>query len=143
MCPVICRSSSVHITIYLVSSILWAAHANERFSSSATSRSSYTAMVACTVSVNILVTVLISGRLLHMRRQQAKLLQSVDSKIYIGIVAILVESAAPLSVFGVLNVVTTYKKVDRYDVVPQLFNWLWSTSMVRRSFLSANLAADQ
>jgi hypothetical protein len=52
-------------------------------------------------SVNIIVTALISSRLLHMRRQLSSVLSPQDLQIYLGVIAILVESALPLSLAGI------------------------------------------
>jgi hypothetical protein len=55
-----------------------------------------------TVSTNIVVTSLITFRLLCARRALAKVLPSADMRVYTGVIAILVESAAPLTVFGIV-----------------------------------------
>jgi hypothetical protein len=55
-----------------------------------------------TVSTNIVVTSLITFRLLCARRALAKVLPSADMRVYTSVIAILVESAAPLSIFGVV-----------------------------------------
>lgn len=48
------------------------------------------------VSTNIVATSFITFRLLRARRALAKLLPSADMHIYTGVIAILIESAAPL-----------------------------------------------
>ena len=55
-----------------------------------------------TVSTNIVVTSLITFRLLRARRTLARVLPSVDMRVYTGVIAILVESAAPLTIFGIV-----------------------------------------
>jgi hypothetical protein len=55
-----------------------------------------------TVSTNIVVTSLITFRLLRARCALATVLPSVDMRVYTGVIAILVESAAPLTVFGIV-----------------------------------------
>ncbi|KAJ2936630.1 hypothetical protein H1R20_g455, partial [Candolleomyces eurysporus] len=55
-----------------------------------------------TVSTNILVTVLISFYLLRARSTLSMVFASKDLKLYTGVVAILIESALPLSVFGII-----------------------------------------
>jgi hypothetical protein len=55
-----------------------------------------------TVSTNIFVTSLITFRLLRARRALAKVLPSADMGVYTGVIALLVESAAPLTIFGVI-----------------------------------------
>ncbi|KAH6880302.1 hypothetical protein BKA70DRAFT_1343674 [Coprinopsis sp. MPI-PUGE-AT-0042] len=62
------------------------------------------ANVFLSIGVNVIVTSLISGRLLHAQRQLRKSIPSAskDGKIfYVGIVATLVESAAPVAIFGI------------------------------------------
>ncbi|RXW12434.1 hypothetical protein EST38_g13418 [Candolleomyces aberdarensis] len=60
------------------------------------------AATALTVTTTVIITSLISFRLLRARRTFSKLLPSSDTHLYTGIVAILIESALPLSVFGIL-----------------------------------------
>ncbi|RXW21397.1 hypothetical protein EST38_g4457 [Candolleomyces aberdarensis] len=72
-----------------------------------------------TVSTNIIVTTLITIRLLRARRTLAKLLPSADVRVYTGVVAILIESAAPLAIFGVITAVMGVGRVS---------SDLWGTS---------------
>jgi hypothetical protein len=58
-----------------------------------------------TVSTNIVVTSLITLRLLRARRALGKVLPSADMQVYTGVIAILVESAAPLTIFGVISAI--------------------------------------
>jgi hypothetical protein len=55
-----------------------------------------------TVSTNLLITALISFYLLNERRKLSHLLPSRELQIYSGVVAILVESALPLTAFGIV-----------------------------------------
>ncbi|RXW17397.1 hypothetical protein EST38_g8450 [Candolleomyces aberdarensis] len=63
------------------------------------------AATALTVTTNVVITGLISFRLLRARRSLSKLLPSADMHLYTGVVAILIESALPLSLFGILAAV--------------------------------------
>ncbi|KAJ2936323.1 hypothetical protein H1R20_g778, partial [Candolleomyces eurysporus] len=63
------------------------------------------AATALTVTTNVIITTLISVRLLRARRTFSKLLPSADMHLYTGIVAILIESALPLTLFGILAAV--------------------------------------
>jgi hypothetical protein len=54
------------------------------------------------VSTNVVVTSLITFHLLCARRALAKVLPLADMQVYTGVIAILVESAAPLTIFGVI-----------------------------------------
>ncbi|KAF6748200.1 hypothetical protein DFP72DRAFT_917207, partial [Ephemerocybe angulata] len=58
--------------------------------------------VFLSVTTNILVTILISSRLVHARRRLSGMLGDSNKTLghFTGIVAILIESAVPLSVFG-------------------------------------------
>jgi hypothetical protein len=53
------------------------------------------------ISVNVLITILISYRLFIVRRQNANVLSKEDLSLYYGIIAILVESALPLTIAGI------------------------------------------
>ena len=65
--------------------------------------SGYSAVSALlTVSTNFIVTAFITFRLLRARRTLAKLLPLADARVYTGVIAILIESAAPLTVFGII-----------------------------------------
>ncbi|KAJ2917981.1 hypothetical protein MD484_g2449, partial [Candolleomyces efflorescens] len=55
-----------------------------------------------TVSTNIIVTSLITFHLLRARRNLGKVLPSADMRVYTGVIAILVESAAPLTILGII-----------------------------------------
>ncbi|KAK7041930.1 hypothetical protein VNI00_008912 [Paramarasmius palmivorus] len=62
--------------------------------------------VALTLSVNIIVTLLICARLLAVRNQMRTLLGPEHATMYTSIVAIMIESAAPFTVLGILYVIT-------------------------------------
>jgi hypothetical protein len=62
------------------------------------------------VSINILSTFAIVGRLLWKRRTIITLLGKEHSKVYIGVAAMLVESAVLYSVFGVIFIGTYFKQ---------------------------------
>ncbi|KAH6903183.1 hypothetical protein BKA70DRAFT_1301832 [Coprinopsis sp. MPI-PUGE-AT-0042] len=53
------------------------------------------------VGLNILITAIISFRLIRAHRKLGKVLPHTNHKLYLNIVAILVESAAPLAIFGI------------------------------------------
>ena len=67
-----------------------------------TANSESAASTFLTVSTNIIVTSFITFRLLRARRTLAKLLPSADAQLYTGVIAILIESAAPLTIFGII-----------------------------------------
>ena len=63
-----------------------------------------TAYTASTFAFNVLVTLLICGRIIYVGRcMQA---HSADTKVYTGAVAIVVESALPFTVFSIAYLVT-------------------------------------
>ncbi|KAH6904999.1 hypothetical protein BKA70DRAFT_1505872 [Coprinopsis sp. MPI-PUGE-AT-0042] len=59
-----------------------------------------TADISLTVALNVLVTLLISFRLIRAQRELSRTLPDADHKVYLSIVAVLIESAAPLAIFG-------------------------------------------
>lgn len=61
-----------------------------------------TAATFLIVSTNLIVTGMISIYLISARRSLAKVLPSRDLQLYTGVVAVLVESALPLAVFGII-----------------------------------------
>jgi hypothetical protein len=61
------------------------------------------ANILLTVSTNVTVTTLITFHVLRARRTLAKILPLQDIRLYTGVVAILVESALPPSVFGIVT----------------------------------------
>ena len=62
----------------------------------------FAASTFLTVSTNIVVTSLITFRLYRARRTLSKLLPSMDGRLYTGVIAILIESAAPLAILGII-----------------------------------------
>jgi hypothetical protein len=61
-----------------------------------------TARTFLNVFTNIMVTGLISFYIFYARRFLAQVLPAKDMQVYTGVLAILVESALPLSVFGII-----------------------------------------
>ena len=60
------------------------------------------AVTILTVSTNVIVTSMISFHLIRARRGLSKVLPSRDLKLYTGVVALLLESALPLAIFGIM-----------------------------------------
>jgi hypothetical protein len=56
-----------------------------------------------TVSTNVTVTTLITFHVLRARRTLAKILPLQNIRLYMGVVAILIESALPPSIFGIIT----------------------------------------
>ncbi|KAH6859179.1 hypothetical protein BKA70DRAFT_1135599 [Coprinopsis sp. MPI-PUGE-AT-0042] len=65
-----------------------------------------TADISLNVGLNIIITLLISYRLIRAHKQLKEALPNISHKVYLGIVSILVESAAPLTMFGIGAIVT-------------------------------------
>ena len=63
--------------------------------------------ISLSVSLNIIVTAMICFRLLRMRARMREVLPPEMSRTYTNVAAILVESAAPLSILGIGVIVTT------------------------------------
>jgi len=64
------------------------------------------AYLSISVSTNFIYTILVTGRLLFMRKQIRAALGEEHSKIYTSVAAMVVESSALYSAFGVLYVIT-------------------------------------
>ncbi|KAK7041694.1 hypothetical protein VNI00_008983 [Paramarasmius palmivorus] len=62
--------------------------------------------IALTLSVNITVTTLICGRLLTARNQMKSLLGPHHARTYTNIIAMMIESAAPFTVLGIIFAIT-------------------------------------
>lgn len=63
------------------------------------------AYMALSLSINTILTVLIIGRLLLLRRQLAKILPHVHNHMYTSVVALLIESAALYTIVALLTVI--------------------------------------
>lgn len=81
------------------------------------------------VSLNIIVTTLIIYKLLHGRKQLKKVLPRDALEMYTGISAILIESALPFSILGIVFAVTYGKNLDEGPA----FLFVWATFCVRHS----------
>ncbi|ESK90420.1 hypothetical protein Moror_13668 [Moniliophthora roreri MCA 2997] len=80
--------------------------------------------IALTCSLNIIITILITVRLLIARRQINKVLKSKElSQVYTGVIAILVESALPFSVLGIILAAL----LGAGNTVYTLFTNLWGS----------------
>jgi hypothetical protein len=97
--------------------------------------------ISLTVALNILITSLITFRLLRVHKRLSMALPHYHTRyherLYFGIVAILVESAAPLGVFGI-GVVITRLLSQTYDPAwkaAPVFNTLYDASAVRLNHL--------
>jgi hypothetical protein len=77
-----------------------------------------------TVSTNIVVTSLITFRLLRARRALARVLPSADMRVYTSVIAILVESAAPLTIFGIISPVL-HQSGDKFNESPAFYAWAY------------------
>ncbi len=82
-----------------------------------------------TISLNIIVTILICSRLFEMWSRVRKTLSPEHARTYWSVGAILVESAAPFSVFGIMYVVA----YSRSSPTAILFAQLWGKFTVRRA----------
>ena len=85
-----------------------------------------------TVSTNIMVTGLISFHLVRARRGLSKLLPAKNMQSYTGVMAILIESAVPPTIFGIIvavlgrvGVPSTTVAAGRYLVAWYTFNALF------------------
>ncbi|KAF8902250.1 hypothetical protein CPB84DRAFT_1679001 [Gymnopilus junonius] len=81
-----------------------------------------TAYYSITISLNILLTISICVRLVRMSRRFARSLGQENGRVYTGAAAILVESAAPYSVLGLMYLIPYSLQND----TGILFGQLWS-----------------
>ena len=77
--------------------------------------------VALTISLNIILTIMICARLLMMRSQVRSLLTDEMAQTYTSILAILVESALPFSLPGIVFLITYV----RNDPFATAFAFVW------------------
>ncbi|KAK1219806.1 hypothetical protein PQX77_017470 [Marasmius sp. AFHP31] len=78
--------------------------------------------ISLTCALNVILTVLISAKLLWARRRMNRLLQSKEmTDVYTGVVAILVESALPFSILGIVFAILLAKENFAYAI----FSAVW------------------
>ena len=91
-----------------------------------------------------MVTSLITFRLLSMRRTSVRLFPSADVRVYTGVIAILIESAAPLTVLGIISATlqqlngSLLHKSTEFVVCVYLFEGLFYSFCVSSSNQSMN-----
>ncbi|KAH6908446.1 hypothetical protein BKA70DRAFT_1481490 [Coprinopsis sp. MPI-PUGE-AT-0042] len=88
--------------------------------------------VSLTVGLNILITLLITFRLIRAHKRLSIALPNTNHRLYFGIVAILVESAAPIGIFGVGVIVTRLlsKSSDTAWKAAPVFNILYDAAAI-------------
>lgn len=82
------------------------------------------ASIALTTAVNIMVTIMISCKILSKRRKST---HSENKRLYTNFVAILIESAAPCATLGVIEVAISL--VDSFVTVNLTIFLVWSASI--------------
>ena len=60
------------------------------------------------VVLNVVLTALIAFRLIQAQRRLTSSLPNMDRRLYLGVVAILVESAAPVALVGIPFIITIF-----------------------------------
>lgn len=88
--------------------------------------------VTLTVSLNIILTSMICGRLLFMRRQVRSVLSPEMASMYTNIMAILIESALPFTLLGIAFLVTYV----RNDSIATAFAFVWGAFCVSTDYFS-------
>lgn len=88
--------------------------------------------ISLTISLNIIVTGLICGRLLYLRNEVNKILGPTHAKMYTSIIAILVESAALFTILGIVYVVVYARKSQTSIALVQV----WGDFCVRCNYAS-------
>ncbi|EAU87221.2 hypothetical protein CC1G_10500 [Coprinopsis cinerea okayama7 len=92
-------------------------------------RAGVSAWIFLTVSVNVMVTGLISYRLIRARRDLSKALPGRNLAHYSGVVAILIESALPLTIFGLgyaFSMVVNPHKTTQHQAAGHITNMIFS-----------------
>jgi hypothetical protein len=79
------------------------------------------AHIYLTVSTSIIVTGFITFRLCRARWTLSKLLPTADAQLYTGVITILIESAAPLTVFGIISAILQQLKTSGIRQSPEYF----------------------
>jgi hypothetical protein len=85
------------------------------------------ASYSMTIGVNVIVTALIVGRLLQHRASLKNCLAADTLSLYTGLMALVIESAVPICVFGILSSVTAL--VDSQTSF--FFSTMWTIICVR------------
>jgi hypothetical protein len=81
----------------------------------------WSASTFLTVSTNIIVTSFITFHLVLARRTLSKVLPSADLQLYTGVIAILIESAEPLTVLGIIAAILQHLTGSRFRSSPGYF----------------------
>lgn len=82
--------------------------------------------IAISASFTLLVTSLIVSRILFVRWQMREIMEASAVKMYMGVVAVLVESALPLAIIGVIFAVLLGKGVPGAIIV----SGIWDAAVV-------------
>ncbi|KAJ2918804.1 hypothetical protein MD484_g1639, partial [Candolleomyces efflorescens] len=118
--PGLAYLASMAMSLVTIYSVATSADAIKRINARALS-----AWIYLSVSLNVVVTILISFRLLRLRKQLSKYLPAKDLAVYLGIVAILVESAGPLALTGIGFAIASNPKTVAGRIPNGLFLCLW------------------
>lgn len=97
-----------------------------------------TSYITLTVSFNVLMTGAICFRLLSMRNKLRTVLNHDTASMYTGVMAILVESAAPLTIFGIAFVIPYATSSD----LELAFAQVWGAFLVRAFFAFSKCSAS-
>lgn len=83
------------------------------------------AWIMLNVVTNVIVTSLIAFKLLSNRRELARIMPNRDLRMYTGVVEMLIESVAPLSVFGIVYAAVGVVAKGEGEVVTNVFSFLY------------------
>lgn len=100
------------------------------------------AWIYLSVSVTFLVTCLISIRLLRLRKEVSDILPAANLRVYLGVIAILVESALPLTLCGLVFAILTQPKNVAERIPNGIFLTLWFSLNVRTTHLIREVTSD-
>lgn len=84
--------------------------------------------ISLTSGLNTIITVLIAGRIIYLSRGIADVLPPEDTRVYTNTVAILVESALPFTLLGIVFAVTLGKGIPESIALSDI----WGIFVVRQ-----------
>lgn len=82
--------------------------------------------ISLTCGLNAMITILIAGRIIYLSRAISGVLPRENSRIYTNIVAILIESALPFTLLGIIFAITLGKNIQESVA----FSDIWGTFVV-------------
>lgn len=85
--------------------------------------------ISLTCGLNAMITVLIAGRIMYLSRAVSEILPPESIRQYTNIVAILVESALPFTLLGIVFAITLGKNIPESSALSDI----WGIFVVREN----------